>query len=262
MPAVSDVSEAAVCLARLVEAAPRIVAFTGAGLSTECGVPDYRTPGSPWRVNAPIDFRSFVTDPALRAEAWRRKFAMDDLYAHAVPGRGHYALASLAAQGRLAWVITQNIDGLQQAAGLRSEQLIELHGNGTFARCLECGTRHELRPIRAAFEAFGELPLCGCGGLIKSASIAFGQPLNEDDLRRASEASLACDLMLVLGSTLLVRPAARFPALAKQNGAVLAIVNHENTPLDDVADLVVRGDIGTILSTMLDAQRSVLSVGG
>ncbi len=228
--------------------AQRITAFTGAGLSTECGVPDFRSPGSPWRVNAPIDFQSFLADPAIRAEAWKRKFAMDDLYSHAVPGRGHLALARLALEGRLVAVITQNIDGLQQAAGLPPEQLIELHGNGTFARCLSCGVRHELGPIRSRFEETGEPPHCGCGGIIKSASIAFGQPLSEVELRRASEAALCCDLMLIIGSTLLVRPAAHFPALAQRNGASLAIVNHDPTPLDGAADLVIRDDIGAILS--------------
>ena len=250
MPVVTRRADASGSLARLVARAERITAFTGAGLSTECGVPDFRSPGSPWRVNAPIDFRSFLADPVLRAEAWRRKFAMDDLYAHAVPGRGHLGLVRLSRAGRLVAAITQNIDGLQQAAGLPAEQLIELHGNGTFARCLTCGRRHELEPIRLRFESTGEPPLCGCGGIVKSASIAFGQSLNGEDLRRAGEAALSCDLMLVLGSTLLVRPAARFPVLARQNGASLVIVNRDPTPLDEVADLVIRDDIGTVLSAV------------
>ena len=237
-------------LARLMGSARRITVFTGAGLSTECGVPDFRSPDSPWRVNRPIDFRSFLADPAVRAEAWRRKFAMDDLYAHAAPGRGHLALARMALEGRLVAIITQNIDGLQQAAGLSAEHLIELHGNGTFARCLSCGLRHELEPIRRCFEATGSPPFCGCGGIVKSASIAFGQPLGTDELRRSTEAALSCDLMLILGSTLLVRPAAQFPVLAKRNGASLAIVNHDPTPLDDAADLVIRDDIGAILSSL------------
>lgn len=240
-------AQASAALAQLVAGASRIVAFTGAGLSTECGVPDFRSPGSPWRVNAPIDFASFLASPAMRAEAWRRKFAMDDLYADAVPGRGHVALAKLAREGQLLSIITQNIDGLQQAAGVPEHKLIELHGNGRFARCLSCGSRHGLGPIRAQLQATGAPPGCTCGGIVKSASISFGQALDPADLQRATEAALSCDLMLVLGSSLLVRPAARFPVLAKRNGASLLIVNNDPTPLDDAADLVIRDDIGSIL---------------
>ncbi len=237
-------------LARLLARAERITVLTGAGLSTECGVPDFRSPDSPWRVHVPIDFQAFLGGEAARAEAWRRKFAMDDIYAGAKPGRGHRALVELASDGRLAAVITQNIDGLQQAAGLSPDKLIELHGNGTFARCLSCGSRHELRNIRVAFVRTGRVPPCACGGLVKSASIAFGQPLDPGSLGRARAAALACDVCLVLGSSLLVRPAVRFPEIAKANGAALAIVNREPTPLDGRADLVVHDDIGNVLSLL------------
>ncbi len=224
--------------------------MTGAGLSTECGVPDFRSPDSPWRRNKPIEFKDFVASPELRREAWRRKFALDDTYAGARPGRGHAALVRLARSGALCTVITQNIDGLQQAAGLPLEQLIELHGNGTYARCLDCGAAYDLGPIRARFEATGQGPVCVCGGLVKAASIAFGQPLRADDMRRATEAALACDLMLVVGSSLLVRPAARFPEIAKQNGAAVTIVNRDPTPFDAAADIVVRDEIGSVLSSL------------
>ena len=221
--------------------------FTGAGLSTECGVPDYRSPGSPWRIHVPIGFRDYLADPALRAEAWRRKFAMDDLYAGARPGRGHATIARWARAGLLAGVVTQNVDGLHRDSGLRDDDLVELHGNGTFARCLDCGLPHEMAPIRVSFERAGTLPVCACGGIVKSASIAFGQPLNPEDIRRAAQAALRCDLFLILGSTLKVRPAARFPDLALRNGARLAIINREPTPLDDAATLVVHDDIGDVL---------------
>ena len=174
---------------------------------------------------------------------------MDDIYAGAEPGRSHRAMVRLASEGRLVAVITQNIDGLHQAAGLSADRLVELHGNGTFARCLSCGLRHELAPIREHFEATGLAPRCACGGLVKSASIAFGQPLDAAAIRRATEAALACDLMLVLGSSLLVRPAARFPELARRHGAQLVIVNRQPTPLDAAADVVLRADIGTALAT-------------
>ncbi|WP_237480085.1 SIR2 family NAD-dependent protein deacylase [Lichenibacterium dinghuense] len=237
-------------LARLLGRASAVTVFTGAGISTECGVPDYRSPGSPWRVHAPIGFAAFLADPAMRAEAWRRKWAMDDLYAGARPGRGHRAVARWAASGLVRAVVTQNIDGLHGAAAGPGDEIVELHGNGSYARCLGCGTRHELAPIRARFERDGSLPHCSCGGIVKSASVAFGQSLDPADLGRAVDASLGCDLFLVLGSTLLVRPAARFPELARRNGARLAIVNREATPLDGEADLVLRADIGDVLDPL------------
>ena len=237
-------------LARLLGEARVVTVFTGAGISTECGVPDYRSPGSPWRIHAPIAFEDYLADPAMRAEAWRRKFAMDDLYAGAVPGRGHRAVARWAASGLVRTVVTQNIDGLHAAAGGPDDDIVELHGNGGYARCLSCGTRQELAPIRARFERDGSLPECGCGGIVKSASIAFGQALDETVLRRAVSAALGCDLFVVLGSTLLVRPAARFPDLAKRNGARLAIVNREATTLDAAADLAIRADIGDLLDPL------------
>ena len=234
-------------LARLLGEAKNVTVFTGAGLSTECGVPDYRSPGSPWRVHRPIAFKDYLADPAQRAEAWRRKFAMDDLYTGARPGRGHRAIARWAERSLVGAVITQNIDGLHQAAGLPQDKLIELHGNGTYAACLSCTTRYALAPIRAAFERDGTLPLCRCGGIVKSASIAFGQSLVEADLGRATQAALDCDLFLILGSTLLVRPASRFPELALRQGATLAIVNREPTPLDHASVAAIHADIGEVL---------------
>jgi len=237
-------------LAQLLSEARAVTVFTGAGISTECGVPDYRSPGSPWRVHRPIGFKDYLADPAQRAEAWRRKFAMDDLYAGARPGRGHRAVARWAGRNMLHSVVTQNIDGLHQAAGLPTESLVELHGNGTYARCLECGARHALASIRARFERHAALPVCDCGGIVKSASIAFGQSLETDNLKRAARAALGCDLFLILGSTLLVRPAARFPELALRNGARLAIVNREPTHLDEEADVVIHDDIGDVLDPL------------
>ena len=234
----------------LIADAAKITAFTGAGISTECGVPDFRSPGSPWTVNKPIDYQIFLASPAMRAEAWRRKFTMDDLYAHAVPGRGHKALAALARAGRLTAIITQNIDGLHQAA-CSATDVIELHGNGTYAACLACGERHELKAVRAEFEASGAAPHCDCGGIIKSATISFGQTMPAAALARAREAALGADLMLALGSSLVVHPAAQLPALAKANGARLVIINHSPTPLDAMADLMIRADIGDVLAASL-----------
>ncbi len=243
-------SEASRTLGRLLGSARLVTVFTGAGISTECGVPDYRSPGSPWRVHAPIGFKDYLADPALRAEAWRRKFAMDDLYAGARPGRGHRAVARWVASGLARTIVTQNIDGLHRAAGRPGDDIVELHGNGGHARCLGCGACHDLGPIRERFESSGALPECRCGGIVKSASIAFGQALDAGDLQRAVDAALGCDLFVVLGSTLLVRPAARFPELAQRSGARLAIVNREPTPLDASADLVIHADIGDVLDPL------------
>ncbi|MBV9077179.1 MAG: Sir2 family NAD-dependent protein deacetylase [Methylobacteriaceae bacterium] len=243
--------DAASVIARLIERARTVVAFTGAGISTESGIPDFRSPDSPWLANRPIDFDLFVASPEARREAWRRKFAMDDIARGAKPNAGHRALASLVAAGKMPAVITQNIDGLHQAAGIPPDQVIELHGNGTYATCLACGLRHELDAIRTAFEATGEAPTCRhCGGLVKSATVSFGQGMPEEAMRRARELALACDLILAVGSSLVVYPAAGFPLLAKRNGATLVILNREPTELDCMADLVVQGEIGQVLGPL------------
>ncbi|WP_374306449.1 NAD-dependent deacetylase [Methylocella sp.] len=243
----SGLSDAQAALAEAIGAASRIVAFTGAGVSTECGVPDFRSKDSPWRRLPPIPYDLFVADELMREEAWRRKFALDDIYARASPGRGHYALANLAALNEENSIVTQNIDNLHQTSGAPPDRVIELHGNGTYARCLACGLRYELAPIRLEFEASGRVPLCGCGGYVKSATISFGQPMPQEALARACEAAVACDLFLAIGSSLVVYPAAALPTLAREHDARLIIVNGEETPLDYEAELVLRGDIGDIL---------------
>ena len=246
---VTGLDEAAGHLRGLLESASRAAVFTGAGLSTESGVPDYRSKGSPWTRFAPIPFDRFLTDPDQRAEAWRRKFAMDALYAGAQPSRGHRVLSHLVRAGRVGTIITQNIDNLHQDSGVGPDHLIELHGNGTYARCLACGLRHELGPIRAAFARTGVAPVCeACGGIVKSATISFGQGLPADVLEAARRAALTCDLFIAIGSSLVVYPAAAFPVIARRNDAQLVIVNREPTPLDREAHLVVRGDIGSILA--------------
>jgi NAD-dependent deacetylase len=235
----------------LIDKARVVVAFTGAGISTESGVPDFRSAGSPWLKNKPIDFEGFIASEAAQIEAWRRKFTMDDLYRGAQPSLGHRALSALVASGKAPAIITQNIDGLHQAAGIPDDRVIELHGNGTYATCLSCGRRHELADIRAHFEASGAAPRCeACGGIVKSATVSFGQAMPEEAMRRAREITLACDLFLAIGSSLVVYPAAGFPILAKRTGAALAIVNREATELDVLADLVIAGEIGNVLGPL------------
>jgi NAD-dependent deacetylase len=239
-------------LFQMVSDARRLVSFTGAGISTECGVPDFRSPDSPWTRNRPIPFNAFLASEEARREAWRRKFAMDDEFAGAEPGRGHKALAHLVRSGRSPAIVTQNIDGLHQASGLDDEQIVELHGNGGYATCLDCGRRHELGPLRRAFEAEGSPPRCeACGGHVKSATISFGQAMPQRKLMRARELAETCDLFLVAGSSLVVYPAAALPLIASRAGAKVVIVNGERTEFDDIAALVVRADIGSALEPLL-----------
>jgi NAD-dependent deacetylase len=189
-----------------------------------------------------------MASEAARREAWRRRFAIDPTLRQAKPNRGHRAVAELVRRGRAAAVITQNIDGLHQASGLAEEQVIELHGNSTYARCLDCAGRHEIEPLRLAFERNEVAPRCGaCGGIVKTATVSFGQSMPEEAMRRAEAETRAAELFIVLGSSLVVYPAAGFPELAKHGGARLAIVNREPTPLDALADLVLNGAIGQTL---------------
>ncbi|MFQ5958807.1 MAG: NAD-dependent deacetylase [Alphaproteobacteria bacterium] len=239
----------------MLEACRRAVVFTGAGISTESGIPDYRSPGGIWTQYQPVDFHDFLASDEMRREFWRRKFATHDSVEGAAPSRGHRAVAELVRRGTVAGVITQNVDGLHQRSGVPDDRVIELHGNTTFARCLDCGERYELEPIRAAFEAQGTLPLCRtCGGLVKTATISFGQAMPEDEMRRAEAETLACDLFLAIGSSLRVHPAAGFPGLAKRNGARLAILNREPTEIDPLADLVLHREIGPTLGVVVGVE--------
>jgi NAD-dependent protein deacetylase/lipoamidase len=235
-------------LARVIDAARRAVVFTGAGISTESGIPDFRSPGGIWTRMAPIDFSDFLASDEARRETWRRRFAMEETFREARPNRGHRAVAELVRRGKVAAVITQNIDGLHQASGIADDLLIELHGNTTYAHCLDCKTRYELAPLRIAFERDETAPVCGeCGGFIKTATISFGQAMLEEEMRRAEIEALAADLFIVAGSSLVVYPAAAFPELAKHNGATLVIINRERTGLDNIADLVLNRPIGETL---------------
>jgi NAD-dependent deacetylase len=177
---------------------------------------------------------------------------MEETFAAATPNEGHKAIATLIESGRASHIITQNIDNLHQDSGVPSEKVIELHGNTRYAKCLDCGARHELGPIRAHFEARGAPPDCSeCGGILKTATISFGQAMPDAAMQRAQDLALGCDLFLAIGSSLVVWPAAGFPLMAKRNGARLAIINREATEFDDIADLVVRQDIGTVLEPFI-----------
>jgi NAD-dependent deacetylase len=235
-------------LAQAVAQARRAVVFTGAGISTESGIPDFRSPGGIWTRMAPIDFSDFLASEEARRETWRRRFAMEDTFREARPNRGHRAVAELVRRGTVATVITQNIDGLHQASGIADDRVIELHGNTTYAHCLDCKCRYELAALRTAFERNDDAPICDdCGGFVKTATISFGQAMPVDAMRRAEIETLAADLFIVAGSSLVVYPAAGFPELAKHNGATLVIINREPTGLDRIADLVLNRSIGETL---------------
>ena len=250
----SDRNEAIEQLSAMLAGSGRLVAFTGAGISTECGIPDFRSPGGLWTQNRPIPFDEFLASREARNEAWRRKFAMEDKFQSAKPGRGHRALVALAANGKLTALITQNIDNLHQLSGIPAEKIIELHGNGSYAHCLECAERYELDWVKERFTAAGgQAPDCAaCNGPVKSATISFGQAMPEDQMRRAQAATLSADLFIAIGSSLVVWPAAGFPVIAKRNGARLVILNREPTEFDEIADLVVREDIGEVLEPFID----------
>jgi len=247
-----DLETAISRLSALIEGARTIVPFTGAGISTECGIPDFRSPGGLWTKNQPIAFDDFMASAEMRDESWRRRFIMEESFAKAKPGRGHRALAGLYRAGKAPAVVTQNIDNLHQISGIAPADVIELHGNTTYAVCLECTQRYELSWVWQKFEAAGRhAPDCGCGGYIKTATVSFGQGMPAEPMQRAEELSRNCDVFLAIGSSLVVWPAAGFPLMAKRNGAALVIINREPTEFDDVADLVVRHDIGDVLAPFI-----------
>jgi NAD-dependent deacetylase len=239
-------------LRHLLDTSNVVLPFSGAGISTECGIPDFRSPGGLWSRYQPIPFEEFISSQHRRDESWRRRFAMQDEFAHAQPGRGHHAIASLYRAGKAPGVITQNIDNLHQLSGIAPQDVVELHGNTTYATCLRCSMRYELDWVRQRFESSGgRAPDCECGGYIKTATISFGQAMPEPAMRRATDLTLTCDLFLAIGSSLVVWPAAGFPVRAKHNGARVVIINREATELDDIADLVIHDDIGTVLAPFM-----------
>jgi NAD-dependent deacetylase len=240
-------------LGALLGAADRIAAFTGAGISTESGIPDFRSPGGVWSTMKPIMFQDFIASRDKRREAWTRVFNRTAGWTGASPNAGHFALAKLVTLGKCASVITQNVDNLHQDSGVPVDQVIEVHGNASYAKCLRCAKRYELEDLRARWEADEDITCVFCTGLLKTATISFGQAMPEDEMARAAEEAMACDLMLVLGSSLVVYPAAGIPLLAKQHGAALIIINNEPTEQDGYADAVFHKGIGDLLSAAVKA---------
>jgi NAD-dependent deacetylase len=241
-------------LARLIAASRRIVAFTGAGISTESGIPDFRSPGGIWDRYAPILFQDFLSDPEARRETWRRGLHTYPVVAAARPNAGHLALVELERLGKLTAVITQNIDGLHQKAGHDPERVIELHGNAHGVRCLGCDAWHSREAVHARVIAGEPEPACPtCEGILKPTSVSFGEPMPAEEVRRAERAAAASDLFLVVGSSLVVYPAAAIPGQARRAGAALVIVNATETYLDREAAVVLRGQAGEVLPRVVEA---------
>lgn len=236
-------------LNKFLEEANNIVIFTGAGISTESGIPDFRGPQGIWKTITPIYFQDFVNSEDVRRDSWQRKFSNKDIIKKAEPNIGHIKVAEIINNHESAHLITQNVDNLHQDAGVPQSKITEIHGNATYASCLSCDLRHELEPIKKAFLNEGTIPSCKeCGGLVKQATISFGQSMPEEGMRIAQMKIVKCDLFLTIGTSLVVYPVAGFPKLAKEIGAKLIIINNEPTDYDHIADLVIHEQIGEVFS--------------
>ncbi len=230
----------------MVEREP-VIAFTGAGISTESGIPDFRGPDGLWKRTAPTAFRDFLNDPEARARYWERRRERYPELVSKKPNTGHEALVELARAHVLDLVITQNIDGLHQKSGIADDRIIELHGSSHKIRCLDCRRVFPQDTSEIDFDA--RVPPCpDCGGILKEATISFGEPLIEEDLRRSLSLAEGAGMLLVVGSSLTVNPASRVPLVAARNGASVAIINNEETPLDRYAEYIVRAPAGASLS--------------
>jgi len=244
-------------LARLIIESKKVVVFTGAGISTESGIPDFRGPGGIWSRYDPEDFtiQKFLSSPAARKTIWKMS-AESGLLTEAEPNPAHYAIAELYQLGKLDCVITQNIDNLHQKAGVPEDKVFELHGNTRWAVCLSCRRRFPMPEVLQKIQAGIEVPDCpDCQGILKPDAVLFGEALPQETLQEATRRSQNCDLFIVIGSTLLVYPAAYMPTYAREAGARLAIVNMTPTPLDHYATAVIRGGAGEVMSKVMEKVR-------
>jgi NAD-dependent protein deacetylase/lipoamidase len=238
-------------LAEKIAIAKKVVVFTGAGISTESGISDYRSKGGLWDRFTPIYYDEFMSSETSRIEYWRRKCELYDQLDEAAPNTAHYAVAELNNKGLLDLVITQNIDGLHQKSGLTGDKIIELHGNTTRVRCMSCEVIVPLDETRERIQHGEPAPVCSCGGYLKPDTISFGQSLREKDLNQAMTASKNCDVFLAVGSTLLVQPAALMPDIALRHDAFTAIINLSETPYDKSCHLLINGKAGEILPRLI-----------
>ena len=239
-------------MARKIAESGRNVVFTGAGISTESGIPDYRSQGGLWDQFRPVYFDEFMSSEEARIEYWRQKTEMYHGLVKAEPNPAHMAIFELYKMGLLEAVITQNIDGLHQASGLPGEKVVELHGNTRRIRCMSCGEVFPEDATQERIAAGDPAPECEkCGGYLKPDTISFGQAMPVAEVERATQLSLGCNFFLVVGSTLLVQPAASMPYYAKERGAFLAIVNLSETPCDEICDMLIREKAGKVLTELI-----------
>jgi len=239
--------------AELMQQAQRIVALTGAGISTESGIPDFRSPGSPWEKNPPTSYRDFLEKPEARQRYWQTRSNLSTQVRMAQPNAAHRALAELEHRGKLSGIITQNFDGLHQDAGNNPEHIVELHGTSRFAGCTLCGKRSSMSDLQQRIDAGEVDPRCDeCGGLLKAATILFGQRVPDAELARAKQLTESCDLFLVVGSSLKVIPAATLPRLALNRNVPLILINLQPTTLDAAADVVISEKAGVVLPAIME----------
>ena len=233
----------------LIYESETLVFFTGAGISTNSGIPDFRGPKGIWKTSQPIYFQDFVSSEEKRIESWERKFSNELNINQAKPNQGHQKIAEIMKKKNLSHLITQNVDNLHQESGVNESQITELHGNATYAKCLDCQLRYDLAELKESFLRTKEPPQCNeCNGLIKTATISFGQPMPEKEMIIAQKKSISCDLFICIGTSLAVFPAADLPVLAKETGSKLVIINNEPTQMDHIADLVINRDISEVFS--------------
>ena len=250
----SNLDEAIRVARRFVDESSRITVLTGAGISTDSGIPDFRGPQGLWTKDPSAEkmatLQHYMADPALRARAWKSR--LDRLTQRAEPNVGHHALVELERRGKLLLLITQNVDGLHRDAGTSPEKLVEIHGTMREVVCMKCGDRNPMQHALERLNAGEADPACErCGGILKSATISFGQGLVARDLERAERAALGCDLMLAIGTTLGVYPIAAVVPLARRSGARVVILNAEPTEMDGIADVVLRGGIADVLPRLV-----------
>ena len=251
-------------IAQWIVSSKKVVVFSGAGLSTESGIPDFRSPGGIWDRYDPEDltFQNFLASEASREKYWEMATEFYRPIKMARPNQAHLAIAELERLGKLDCVITQNIDGLHHKAGNSEERVIELHGTAIFVSCLNCGERYDRDEIQERVLRGQKTPRCDdCGGILKRATVSFGQPMPQRETQEAYHRSSACDLFIVVGSSLVVQPAASMPLVAKRNGARLAIINRDPTPYDDIADAVVHGQAASAMASILEYVKKEVGAG-
>ncbi|MFH1650903.1 MAG: Sir2 family NAD-dependent protein deacetylase [Chloroflexota bacterium] len=249
-------------VAEMIVHAPKVVVFTGAGISTESGIPDFRSPGGLWSRFDPneLNFQNFLASEDAREKYWAMSTEMWRVIRNAEPNPGHRAIAELYELGKVDCVITQNVDNLHQKSGIPENAVIELHGTSRWVACLDCGQRFPREEVQARVDAGEKAPRCGrCRGLLKQATISFGQAMPPQATREAEERSAACQLCLIAGTSLVVYPAAQMPLIAKRSGAGLVIVNLSATPHDDYADVIMHEKVGEALPRIAAAVRAKLA---